>query len=352
MSDHEYMERALALARRGAGRVSPNPLVGAVVVREQRVVGEAFHDYAGTKHAEVLACEQAGRAAEGATLYLNLEPCSHHGRTPPCSDYLIQAGIRRVVAAMEDPNPAVRGRGFERLRQAGVAVETGLLRAEAESLNEGFTKWITSGLPFVTLKSAMSLDGKIANDPPGRREFLSGPESAERTQALRLQADAIVVGSGTVLADDPLLTYRGGEKRRRPLVRILLDVSGRVSLQRRLFLEPEPVWWVVSRLPANAPAHVVHVPPAAEPSATWHEVLKRMAGEGMHHLLIEGGAETSASALRSDIVDKLCFVYAPKLIGGAAVSAVGGSSFNPPLLVRSLRCRESGEDCWLEGYLH
>ncbi|MBI2821728.1 MAG: bifunctional diaminohydroxyphosphoribosylaminopyrimidine deaminase/5-amino-6-(5-phosphoribosylamino)uracil reductase RibD [Acidobacteria bacterium] len=351
MTDREFMERALMLARHGLGNVSPNPLVGAVLVKQDRVVGEGFHLYQQVKHAEVVACEQAGEEAAGATLYLNLEPCAHQGRTGPCCDYLIRKKIARVVAAMEDPHPLVSGQGFERLRQAGIRVEVGLMEKEAAKLNEAFAKFATCGLPFVTIKSAMSLDGKIAGCTRNQREYFSGPESAARVELLRLQVDAIAVGAETVLADDPLLTYRGGKARRRPLVRILLDPRGRVPLELRLFEDPSPVWWVRPPAP-RLPPHVSLIESGADPESTWSRILKKMAEEAMYHLLIEGGGETNAGALRAGIVDKILWIYAPKLIGGKTVtSVIGGAGFNPAIALKDLSGSQVGQDFWIEAYV-
>ncbi len=351
MNDAEFMQRALQLARRGLGQVSPNPAVGAVLVREGRTVGEGFHRYQAIKHAEVLACEQAGDSARGATLYINLEPCAHQGRTPPCCDYLIEKKISRVVAAMHDPNPLVLGRGLERLRHAGVKVEVGLLEREAAALNEGFAKFVTLGVPFVTIKSAISLDGKITN-ARGGREYFSGSESNSRVEALRLQSDAIAVGATTVLADDPMLTYRGQGRRGRPLVRILLDRHGRIGPDRRVFQDPSPIWWVRPESELALPPHVERIDPGSDHDSCWRTILERMAAEKMYHLLIEGGGEANAGALSAGVVDKIVCIYTPKLIGGSrAVSLIGGDGFDPPLQVTRLAGYQLGSDFWIEGYL-
>ena len=243
--DKTWMDRALGLAAQGISLASPNPLVGAVLVRDGQVVGEAFHTYEGRKHAEVLALEvanaQAGNAARGATLYINLEPCCHQGRTGPCTEAISAAGIQRVVAAMADPNPQVSGRGFERLRQGGVEVETGLCREQAERLNESFACYIRTGLPLVTLKTAMTLDGKIAapDDNSGLsrakpRGWVTSEEARAHVQRQRHAHDAILTGLGTILADDPLLTDRCGLPRRRPLLRVVLDSRLRIPATARL----------------------------------------------------------------------------------------------------------------------
>jgi diaminohydroxyphosphoribosylaminopyrimidine deaminase/5-amino-6-(5-phosphoribosylamino)uracil reductase len=352
MTDLEFMQRALSLAERGSGKVSPNPAVGAVLVKDGKIVGEGFHQYEQRLHAEVIACEQAGEAASRATLYVNLEPCAHQGRTPPCCDYLAAKKIGRVVSAMQDPNPLVSGRGFERLRQAGIAVEVGVLGAEAAALNEAYTKFIRERIPFVTIKTAMSLDGKITSARRQGRELFTGPESNAVTEKLRLQADAIAVGSASVLTDDPLLTYRGPEKRRRPLVRVLLDPHGRVGLDRRLFEEPPPIWWVRPPLQLSLPDNITLIHPESGHAETWRRVLQRMAEEGMYHLLIEGGGETNASALGAGIVDKLLFAYTPKILGGrTTIGPVGGEGFCPPLEVNSMTAERIGSDIWIHAYL-
>src|ERR1700691_165059 len=247
MPDHsidEFLHRALNLAREGVGLASPNPYVGAVIVDPHgTVVGTSVYNYAGVKHAEVLALEQAGDKARAGTLYINLEPHSHQGRTPPCTDALIAAGIHRVVACMPDPNPKVSGRGFEKLRAAGLHVEVGGLEAEAKRLNESFARYIRHGVPLVTLKSAMTLDGKIAPPPATAANrvartaaggWITGEAARANVQQQRHQSDAILVGIGTILADDPLLTDRSGNPRRRPLLRVILDSHLRLPLGGRL----------------------------------------------------------------------------------------------------------------------
>ncbi len=245
-TDERFLKRALDVARRGIALTSPNPCVGAILVSDGGfVLGEAFHTYAGVKHAEVLALEQAGSKARGSTLYINLEPCSHQGRTGPCADALIAAGVRRVVACMSDPNPQVSGKGFEHLRRAGVEVVTGIFEEQARILNEAFAKYIRTKRPLVILKSAMTLDGKIAPPPDPKTTTPSGAgaatggwitsESARaHVQQLRHQGDAIMVGVGTIIADDPLLTDRTGFARRRPLLRLVLDSRLRLPLTSRI----------------------------------------------------------------------------------------------------------------------
>src|ERR1700682_3161255 len=249
-TDEQFLHRALDLARQGIGLASPNPYVGAVVVDTGgNIVGTGTHTYAGVKHAEVRALEHAGVKANGGTLYINLEPCSHQGRTAPCAEAVITAGIRRVVASMQDPNPAVSGRGFERLRAAGMQVEVGRLEDEARRLNESFAKYIRHGMPLVTLKAAMTLDGKIAPPPAESLREADGAPSGgwitsdlarAHVQELRHQHDALLGGVGTILADDPLLTDRSGRPRRRPLLRVILDSRLRLPVESRLVQSAAP----------------------------------------------------------------------------------------------------------------
>src|SRR5690348_16357993 len=237
-TDERWMRRALALAEQSVGLASPNPAVGCALVKDDRIIGEGFHAYDQRDHAEIVALKAAGPAAKGSTAYITLEPCSHCGRTGPCADALIQAGVARVVAATADPNPAVNGCGLERLRHAGIAVETGVLCDEARELNDAFARYIQTRLPFVTLKAGISLDGRIAPAPgyrtARRAVMLTGPESQAEVQRMRHASDALITGIGTVLADNPLLTDRSGMPRRRPLLRVVLDSSLRLPLDSRL----------------------------------------------------------------------------------------------------------------------
>ncbi|MBI3670808.1 MAG: bifunctional diaminohydroxyphosphoribosylaminopyrimidine deaminase/5-amino-6-(5-phosphoribosylamino)uracil reductase RibD, partial [Acidobacteria bacterium] len=240
-SDDQWMERALELARQGEALASPNPMVGAALVKNGRVLGEGFHTYDRRRHAEILALEAAGGAARGATLYLNLEPCCHTGRTGRCTEAILAAGVRRVVAAMRDPNPAVAGRGLEQLREAGVEVDTGLREIEAQKLNEAFARWISTGRPLVTLKSALTLDGQIAltkqtGQRPARKTvtWITSAESRAEVQRMRHAADALLTGIGTVLADDPRLTDRTGQPRRRKLLRVVVDSRLRLPRKSKL----------------------------------------------------------------------------------------------------------------------
>jgi diaminohydroxyphosphoribosylaminopyrimidine deaminase / 5-amino-6-(5-phosphoribosylamino)uracil reductase len=361
-NDLAYMDRALALAGRGKGITSPNPMVGAVVVKDGIVVGESFHRYAERKHAEVWAIEQAGERARGATLYVNLEPCSHFGRTGPCCDLVIKAGITRVVAAIKDPNPQVAGSGFERLKQAGVSLTIGPRETEARKLNEAYLKHILTRLPFVTLKAGMTLDGKIAARD-GRSRWITSEASRHRAQQFRFENDALLVGIGTVLQDDPLLTDRSGQTRRCPLIRVILDANLRLPLESRLVRSlPDGAIIVfcsetrqtirqrqleeagVEVVPVSAPGH--HVPIAT--------VLQELGRRDVTGLLIEGGAEVNFSALSSLAVDKIIFFLAPRILGGRdAVPAVGGAGFPDLDHSSSLRIaavERIGPDLMVEAY--
>jgi diaminohydroxyphosphoribosylaminopyrimidine deaminase / 5-amino-6-(5-phosphoribosylamino)uracil reductase len=377
--DAQHMRRALELARAGIGLVSPNPAVGAVVVDASgREVGAGTHTYDGVKHAEVLALEQAGSAARGAALYLNLEPCSHHGRTGPCADAVIAAGIRRVVCSMVDPNPRVAGWGFAKLRAAGITVEVGLFEAEAKKLNESFAKYIRSSKPLVTLKSAMTLDGKIAaatkpgtehGSPTSASEgarsghhWITGELARAHVQQLRHQNDAILVGVGTVMADDPLLTDRSGLPRRRKLLRVILDSYLRIPLTSRVIQTAEnDVLVLCSAAEESAKQaleakgiRVQQIPAAnADGRPDFAAIVQGLGKLEITSLLIEGGSLVNGAALASGEVDKLFLYYAPKILGEGAVPFIAGESLRGRAqCVQRSELHRFGEDFALEGYLH
>jgi diaminohydroxyphosphoribosylaminopyrimidine deaminase / 5-amino-6-(5-phosphoribosylamino)uracil reductase len=374
-TDEQFLKRAIELARQGIGLVSPNPHVGAVIADSNgNVIGEGVYTYEGVKHAEGLALQQAGGKARGGTLYINLEPHAHQGRTPPCTDALIAAGIRRVVACIADPNPKVSGLGFEKLRAAGVEVEVGGLETEARRLNEAFACHIRHGVPLVTLKSAMTLDGKIAPGPGAakeengmaRVEWITGEAARAHVQELRHDSDAILVGIGTVLADDPLLTDRSGEKRRRPLLRVILDSHLRLPLESRLVrsvrLQDDigsDVLVFCSHDPLGKKAELqkcgIRVEQRAESGMDFHAVLRRLGELEITSVLIEGGARINGAALAAGVVDKIFLHYAPKIIATAGAvpfaceSAFGrgGRTFQ----VKRTSLHRFGEDFAIEGYL-
>lgn len=361
------MRRALRLARRAAGRTSPNPMVGAVVVRDGRVVGEGYHARAGAPHAEAHALRAAGAEAAGATLYVTLEPCDHHGRTPPCTEAIIAAGVRRVVAAAEDPNPLVAGRGLERLRAAGLTVETGVLEDEARALNEAFFKFISTGRPFVTWKYAMSLDGKVAAHT-GVSRWISGERARTLVHRLRAGADAIMVGVGTALADDPLLTARGrgghGGSGGRDPVRVIVDSRLRLPATARV-LHPgsaAPTWVATTpHAPAErrraleaAGAEVLMLPDAGG-RVHLPALMDELGRRQVTSVLCEGGPTLAAALLEDSLIDKVYCFISPRLIGGAAApgALAGTGSPNPDLAWRLHRAawRRVGEDLLAVGYV-
>ncbi|HXY16309.1 MAG TPA: bifunctional diaminohydroxyphosphoribosylaminopyrimidine deaminase/5-amino-6-(5-phosphoribosylamino)uracil reductase RibD [Terriglobales bacterium] len=376
-SDEQFLRYALELAREGIGLTSPNPCVGAVMVNSDgAIVGSGKYTYDGVKHAEVLALAEAGEKARGATLYINLEPCSHQGRTGPCADALIVAGIGRVVAGMKDPNPLVSGKGFEKLRSAGISVTCGMLEQESRVLNEAFARYIRHRVPLVTLKAAMTLDGKIAPPPSESHSptalgaagahsgWITSELAREHVQELRHQNDAILVGVGTVIADDPLLTDRTGKSRRHPLLRIILDSRLRLPLESRVVATAHDDVLVVcsfaeekkKRQLTRRGVRVQQIPqPTPEGHPDLSAVVRHLGEMEITSVMIEGGAMVNWAALASGIVDKVFLYYAPKILAGTgSISFAGGSGFSrisDAACVRSIRLHRFGEDFAVEGYL-
>ncbi len=339
-ADTAFMDRALTLAAQGAALASPNPMVGAVVVRDGRIVGEGFHTYEGIRHAEVIALATAGESARGATVYVNLEPCCHTGRTGPCSEALIAAGVARVVAAMADPNRKVAGRGFRQLRAAGIEVVEGPREAEARRLNEAFARWIVSRKPLVTLKSAITLDGQLVLPAAiaGTRQaartsedirWISSAESREEVQRMRHASDALLTGIGTVLADDPLLTDRTGFPRGRKLLRVVMDSRLRLPLESRLVKSADNDLLVFTRAKYNSPkaqdlrragVEIVRLAGrGAKPSLA--EVVAELGRRGNLSVLLEAGTILNSAALDAGIVDKMRVFIAPVRAGVVASAA-------------------------------
>jgi diaminohydroxyphosphoribosylaminopyrimidine deaminase/5-amino-6-(5-phosphoribosylamino)uracil reductase len=359
--DVRWMRRALDLAQRGTGLASPNPAVGAVLVRGGRMVGQGFHSYDGRKHAEILALEAAGKRASGATLYINLEPCSHTGRTGPCADALIAARVRRVVAAMRDPNPAVAGRGFRKLRAAGIKVDVGLFEGEASRLNEAFARWIRAGVPFVTLKSAMTLDGQLALASPSKGKpsrWITSRESRAEVQRMRHASDALLTGVGTVFADDPLLTDRTGLPRRRLLLRVILDSRLRLPLHSRIVRGARNDVLVMTALPARHPrakrlnkagAEVVQLP-RKHGRPDLRAVLKELGRRDVLSVMLEAGTELNTAALAANIVDKIVVFQAPKVSGRKDLPFARGKVLRARR-VRDSSVRRFGPDVCIEAYL-
>lgn len=373
-TDEKFLRRALELAGKGIGLASPNPCVGAVIVDDQgNVCGEGFHTYEAAKHAEVLALENAGVKARGATLFINLEPCSHQGRTGPCAEAVIAAGIRRVVACMQDPNPVVSDQGFAKLRAAGVAVASGILEEEARPLNEAFAKYIRHREPLITLKAAMTLDGKIAPPPAEKTAsgesgptggWITSDEARSHVHQLRHQHDGIMVGVGTIIADNPLLTDRSGRARRRPLLRVIVDSRLRLPLESRVVKTAQNDVLVLCSFAEEKKKQQlldcgIRVEQIEEMTADGRPDMagiSRYLGKlEITSLLIEGGALINWAALASNIVDKVFLYYAPKILAGTgSVPFAAGYGFrhmNDAAYVKSIKLYRFGEDFAVEGYL-
>ena len=385
-ADEQHLHRALELAREGVGLASPNPHVGAVITDSNGdAVGTGTYTYAGVKHAEILAIEAAGPKARGGTLYINLEPHAHQGRTPPCTDALIAAGIHRVVASMPDPNPKVSGRGFEQLRSAGVLVEVGGLEEQARRLNEAFARYIRHRVPLVTLKSAMTLDGKIAPPPDESKQgaqsqagdgfsgnWITSETARAHVQELRHQHDALLVGVGTILSDNPLLTDRSGRPRRRPLLRVILDSRLRLPLESRLvqsvaserkndvllfFSEGQKQNDGQKQAQLEQLGIQVEAVPASEPDGRpdLPSVLRRLGQSEITSVMIEGGAAVNWGALAANAVDKVFLYYAPKILAGTgSIPFAAGTGFrhmSQAAHVKDIHLHRFGEDFAVEGYL-
>jgi len=356
-----YMQMALELAAKALGRTSPNPVVGAVVVSDGQVVGSGYHARAGTPHAEVHALREAGEKARGATLYVTLEPCCHHSRTGPCTEAVINAGITKVVVAMQDPNPKVAGNGVKILQNAGITVETGVLEEQSRRMNEVFIKYISTKLPFVVMKTAMSLDGKVAT-AGGESQWITGPESRAVVHRLRDRYDAILVGVGTVLADNPSLTTRlpgGGGK---DPVRVVLDSRARTPADAQIITQPSQAPTIIVTTSAapreklrqlsDAGAQVMQLPADAN-GVCLPELLRRLGEQEITSLLVEGGAGVNGSFIEHGLVDKVFWFIAPKIIGGSsAPGPVGGAGITAlagALKLSDIALHRHGEDICIEG---
>ena len=353
------MREALRIARHAEGRTSPNPLVGAVVVRDGKIVAQGWHRRAGTPHAEIHALNMAGELARGATLYVTLEPCSHFGRTPPCALAIVDAGIKKVVAAMSDPNPKVAGRGFEILRSAGIEVEVGLLEDEARRLNEAFIKWVTRKLPFVTLKFACSLDGKIAT-VGGQSQWISCEESRKFSHGLRDINDAILVGIGTVLADNPRLTTRLVDGKNP--VRVIVDSNARIPPDAQVVTDKSAR--TIVAVTSNAPVEKVSaleslgveiVTAGDGQRVDLRTLMSELASREITSVLVEGGATIHFAMLEAQLVDKVLAFVAPKILGGSqALTAVAGAGFvnlSDAVELENFTVQQLGADFLLSGYV-
>ena len=357
-----FMRLALEEAAKGLGRTSPNPVVGAVLVKGGRIIARGYHRRAGTAHAEVVALEAAGAKARGADLYTTLEPCDHYGRTPPCSQAILDAGVRRVIVASTDPNPKVNGKGMARLRRAGVEVLTGVLQEEADKLNRPFFKAVSTGLPYVTLKAAVTLDGKLAT-ATGDSRWVTGEQARAWVHRLRDQVDVILVGANTVRKDNPQLTTRLPEGKGKDPVRVVVDSHLRLSPKLTVFTQRSPARTVVATLgdPTGRKAKRLMATgaevwrlPEQDGRVDLEALLRRLAKEGLNHVLVEGGAEMYGSLLREELADELLLFVAPKLIGGEGLSwsgSLGVKQMARALTVRALSFEQVGEDLLLRARL-
>ena len=359
--DEVFMQRALGLAAKALGRTSPNPAVGAVIVRGGRVIGEGFHRRAGLPHAEVEALQRVNGTARGATLYVNLEPCAHHGRTPPCAEALIAAGLKRVVVGIVDPNPLVRGRGLRRLRQAGIAVTTGILREECERLNEDFAVFIRTGRPLVTLKLAASFDGRIAT-ASGDSHWISGERSRRLVHELRNRVDAVLVGAETVRVDDPQLTcrVRGGRDPLRVILdgRLTISPAARVCTQRStaptlVVTTAESGQGEKRRLLEQQGVEILCLA-GDQGRVPLRPLLAALGRRGVKHVLIEGGGQVAAAALAEGVVDKVLFFYGPLLLGSESRPMIGPLGIDrvaAGLKLHTIELGRLGDDVLVTAYV-
>jgi diaminohydroxyphosphoribosylaminopyrimidine deaminase/5-amino-6-(5-phosphoribosylamino)uracil reductase len=360
MNDEKWMKRALRLAEAGRGRTSPNPVVGAVLVNSGKVVGEGYHSKIGEAHAEMIAVRQAGEKARGAFLYINLEPCTHHGRTPPCVPQVIKAGVKRVVIGMQDPNPVVNGKGIEALRRSGLDVKVGVLEKECQRLNEAFCKYILKKVPFVVLKVAATLDGKIATRT-GDSKWISGEASRRFVHKLRDKVDGVLVGVGTVLRDDPLLTAR--MKEGREPYRIVLDSRLKIPEEAKIF-EYSPSK-VILATTESAPQEKIErlekrgvrvlIIDSKEGRVDLRSCLRKLGEIEIMSLLVEGGSQVNGSFLDEALIDKFVLFLSPKLMGDPqALGIFGGrgvSNLKEAVGLKEIKTKRIGEDILIEGYL-
>ncbi len=356
--DIRFMKEAIKLASKVRPGVSPDPAVGAIIVKNGKIVGRGYHDKFATPHAEEFAIRNAGKNAIGATLYINLEPCCHYGNNPPCTENIIRSKIKRVVASMKDPNPLVCGNGFKALKKAGIRVEVGIMESESVKLNEAFIKHITTGLPFVTLKMAMSLDGKIATKS-GDSKWISSQRSREKVHGMREHSDAVMIGIGTALRDNPLLTSR---KKMSP-IRVIVDPSAALPLNSRLLKDRSAQTYVaVSRNASagkvaaleKAGARIIKAGTRGN-NIVLKDVLKALGKEKISSVLLEGGGNMAAGALKEGLVDKVIFFISPKIIGGkdapTPVEGTGIDIVSKAMTVRDVEVKLIGEDIMIEGYM-
>lgn len=358
MSDEKFMREALRIAKNAEGRTSPNPLVGAVIVRENKIIAEGWHRKAGTPHAEIHALNMAGELAKNSTMYVTLEPCSHYGRTPPCANKIVESGISKVVIAMQDPNPKVAGRGIEILKSAGISVEIGLLEDEARKLNEVFIKYITKKIPFVTAKFACSLDGKIATTA-GESQWITCEESRKFSHHLRDINDAIIVGVNTVLTDNPSLTTRMVIGKNP--VRIVVDSMARTPINSKVICDgqAETVLAVTENAPLEKILELknfgVEIIVAGRDKVDLKILLEELAKREITSVLVEGGGTLHYSMFENNLVDKIFAFIAPKIIGGknslTAVEGAGFTKISDAVQIKNLTAENIGEDILITGYI-
>jgi diaminohydroxyphosphoribosylaminopyrimidine deaminase/5-amino-6-(5-phosphoribosylamino)uracil reductase len=361
-TDIQFMSKAINLARKGDGMTSPNPMVGAVIVKNGIVVGQDYHKKAGQAHAETLAIASAGKATKDATLYVNLEPCNHYGKTPPCTEAIISAGITRVVIAMRDPNRRVKGGGIERLMEAGIQTEVGILKDKAEILNEKYLYHARTGMPFVIIKVASTLDGKLATKT-GDSQWISSPKARKLAHLLRKSVDAVAIGSGTVLKDDPLLTVRLGREDFFSH-RIIFDTDLKINPDARIFSEKDSgkIFIIASKYSNSekrkqlegAGAAIIQINAGKEGYPDIRETLLELSKEGITSILVEGGARLIASFIKSDMANKLIIVYAPVIIGGRLavpmVDELGIESLKEACILKNHSWHRFGGEMIFTGY--
>ena len=358
--DQKYMQRALELAVKGVGRTNPNPLVGAVIVKNDKIIAEGYHEAFGGPHAEINALKNATESVKGATMYVTLEPCSHYGKTPPCTEAIIESGITEVVVAAADPNPLVAGRGIKRLEDSGIAVWTGLLEDEAKELNEIFIKFISTGNPFVIMKTAMTLDGKIACKS-GKSKWISNEKSRQHVHNLRNRLSGIMVGIGTVLKDDPSLTCRRGEFSRQP-IRIIVDSSLKIPLDAKVLTDERPEETIIATTEKldnqkaenikSLGAKILYVP-SKDGRVDLIKLMELLGKEQIDSILLEGGGELNYSALKAGIVDKVMTFIAPKVLGGkdapTPVEGEGAMDMSQQIELENIKIQMFGDDVMIEG---
>ena len=358
------MKMAIKLAEKGKGRVSPNPLVGASVVKEDRIVGQGYHARYGDQHAETKALQEAGSEAKGATIYINLEPCCHHGQTPPCVDEIIKAGISRAVISVKDPNPIVNGKSIDLLKKKGIKVKIGVLEKTALKLNEFFFKYITTGTPFVILKSGMSMDGKVATKT-GESRWITSEVSREYVHQLRNQIDATLVGIETILRDNPRLTTRLKNGQGRDPIRVVIDSLLRIPIRMRVFTQESDAGNIIittfnapidrTKKIESAGAKVLFVKPKGRNRVDMEAMVKELGKLQISSLLIEGGPGINASAIQEGIVDKVIMFIAPMIIGGkiapSAIQGEGIAILEEAVRIDDIKIKKLAEDLMVEGYV-